>query len=102
MQQPRILLLDEPFSSLDTNMRERLHEDVKRIQAAFGLCVVYVTHELRDACAMGDRMAVIGDGRIEQVGDPLAVIRHPATFDVARFGGTVTTTSSRTVRSSFS
>jgi iron(III) transport system ATP-binding protein len=87
MQQPRILLLDEPFSSLDTNMRERLHEDVKRIQAAFGLCVVYVTHELRDACAMGDRMAVIGDGRIEQVGDPLAVIRHPATFDVARFVG---------------
>ncbi len=51
------------------------------------LCVVYVTHELRDACAMGDRMAVIGDGRIEQVGDPLAVIRHPATFDVARFVG---------------
>jgi molybdate transport system permease protein len=87
MQQPRILLLDEPFSSLDTNMRERLHDDVKRIQAAFGLCVVYVTHELRDACAMGDRMAVIGDGRIEQVGDPLAVIRHPATFDVARFVG---------------
>lgn len=87
MQQPRILLLDEPFSSLDTNMRERLHEDVKRIQAAFGLCVIYVTHELRDACAMGDRMAVIGDGRIEQVGEPLAVIRHPATFDVARFVG---------------
>lgn len=87
MQQPRILLLDEPFSSLDTNMRERLHLDVKRIQAAFGLCVVYVTHELRDACAMGDRMAVIGDGRIEQVGDPLEVIRHPATFDVARFVG---------------
>jgi molybdate transport system permease protein len=87
MQQPRILLLDEPFSSLDTNMRERLHKDVKRIQAAFGLCVVYVTHELRDACAMGDRMAVIGDGRIEQVGDPLDVIRHPTTFDVARFVG---------------
>ena len=87
MQRPRILLLDEPFSSLDTNMRERLHRDVRRIQAAFGLCVVYVTHELRDACTLGDRIAVIGDGRIEQVGDPLTVIRHPATFDVARFVG---------------
>ena len=87
MQQPRILLLDEPFSSLDTNMRERLHRDVKRIRATFGLCVIYVTHELRDACAMGDRLAVIVDGRIEQVGEPLAVIRHPATFDVARFVG---------------
>ncbi|UCG75317.1 MAG: ATP-binding cassette domain-containing protein [Gemmatimonadota bacterium] len=87
MRRPRILLLDEPFSSLDTNMRERLHRDVRRIQAAFRLCVVYVTHELRDACALGDRMAVIGDGRIEQIGDPLSVIRHPATFDVARFVG---------------
>lgn len=68
-------------------MRERLQRDVRDIQATFGLCVVYVTHELRDACAMGDRMAVIGDGRIEQVGEPLDVIRHPASYDVARFVG---------------
>jgi ABC-type Fe3+/spermidine/putrescine transport system ATPase subunit len=49
--------------------------------------VIYVTHELRDACAMGDRIAVISDGRIEQIGEPLAVIRRPATYDVARFVG---------------
>lgn len=87
MRRPRVLLLDEPFSSLDTNMRERLHRDVKRLRATFGLCVIYVTHELRDACAMGDRIAVISDGRIEQIGEPLAVIRRPATYDVARFVG---------------
>ncbi len=87
MRRPRVLLLDEPFSSLDTNMRERLHRDVKRLRATFGLCVIYVTHELRDACAMGDRIAVIADGRIEQIGEPLAVIRRPATYDVARFVG---------------
>ena len=60
---------------------------MREIQAAFGLCVIYVTHELRDACAMGDRMAVIGEGRIEQTGPPLEVIRRPATYDVARFVG---------------
>jgi ABC-type Fe3+/spermidine/putrescine transport system ATPase subunit len=87
MRRPRVLLLDEPFSSLDSNMRERLQRDVRDIQATFGLCVIYVTHELRDACAMGDRMAVIGDGRIEQTDEPLEVIRHPATYDVARFVG---------------
>ncbi|MFQ5890379.1 MAG: ATP-binding cassette domain-containing protein [Gemmatimonadota bacterium] len=87
IRRPRVLLLDEPFSSLDQNMRERLHGDVTRIREAYGLCVIYVTHDLRDACSLGDRLAVLSSGRIEQVGKPLDVIRHPATYDVARFVG---------------
>jgi molybdate transport system permease protein len=84
-RRPRVLLLDEPFSSLDFNMKERLHRDVRRIQRTYGLCVLYVTHDLRDACALGDRLAVISDGRLLQTGPPLEVLRRPANFDVARF-----------------
>ncbi len=85
VRRPRTLLLDEPFSSLDFNMRERLHEDVRRIQRTYGLCVVYVSHDLRDACALGDRLVVMADGRLLQDGPPLEVLRRPVSFDVARF-----------------
>jgi len=87
MRRPRILLLDEPFSSLDRNMKDRLHADVLRLQRTYGLCVIYVTHDLRDACALGDRLGVLADGRLAQVGAPLEVIRRPASHDVARFVG---------------
>jgi len=85
VRRPGVLLLDEPFSSLDFNMRERLHADVRRIQRARGLCVLYVTHDLRDACSLGDRLAVISDGRLLQEGPPLDVLRRPDSWDVARF-----------------
>jgi len=85
VRRPGVLLLDEPFSSLDFNMRERLHADVRRIQRARGLCVLYVTHDLRDACSLGDRLAVIADGRLLQQGPPLEVLRRPDSWDVARF-----------------
>lgn len=87
LRRPRVLLLDEPFSSLDSNMRERLHRDVLRLQDAMGIAVVYVTHDLRDACSLGDRLAVIADGRIRQTGPPLEVLHRPADYDVARFVG---------------
>lgn len=87
IRRPKVLLLDEPFSSLDTNMKERLQLDVLRLQRALRLGVIYVTHDLEDACSLGDRLAVIGDGRILQVGEPLDVIRRPETHDVARFVG---------------
>ncbi len=85
VRRPGVLLLDEPFSSLDFHMRERLHADVRRIQRARGLCVLYVTHDLRDACSLGDRLAVISDARLLQEGPPLEVLRRPASWDVARF-----------------
>jgi ABC-type Fe3+/spermidine/putrescine transport system ATPase subunit/ABC-type sulfate transport system permease component len=88
LRRPPVLLLDEPFSGLDSNMKEQLLLDVHAIQRAGGLGVLYITHDLRDACSLGDRMAVIADGSIEQVGRPLEVIRRPAGLDVARFVGT--------------
>jgi len=88
LRRPAALLLDEPFSGLDSNMKEQLLLDVHAIQRARGLGVLYITHDLRDACSLGDRMAVIADGRIAQVGPPLEVIRRPLSLDVARFVGT--------------
>lgn len=87
-RRPRVLLLDEPFSSLDSNMRERLHEDVLRLQRSLGVAVVFVTHDLADACSLGDRLAVMAGGRIRQVGRPLEVLHRPTDYDVARFVGT--------------
>jgi len=88
LRRPAALLLDEPFSGLDSNMKEQLLLDVHALQRARGLAVLYITHDLRDACSLGDRMAVIADGEIAQVGSPLEVIRRPVGLDVARFVGT--------------
>ncbi|MDQ7028436.1 MAG: ABC transporter ATP-binding protein, partial [Ardenticatenia bacterium] len=65
---PAVLLLDEPFSALDLAVRERLQRDVRRIQRELGVPVVCVTHRLEDAFAVGHRLAIIREGRIEQVG----------------------------------
>jgi molybdate transport system ATP-binding protein len=71
----RMLLLDEPFSALDRPIRDRLHQDLRVLQAATGLVVLYVTHSLEDAFAVGHRLAVLREGRIAQVG-PLDTVFH--------------------------
>lgn len=68
--EPRILLLDEPFSALDSEIRKRLHEDLLRLQAEAELIVIYVTHNLEDAFTVGHRMAVVRNGTIERTGAP--------------------------------
>ncbi len=88
MPRPRLLLLDEPFSALDSNVRESLQQDLQRLQARLGLTVLYVTHDLRDAISLGDRIAVLNEGRMEQMGPKLEVFRRPRTEAVARFVGT--------------
>ncbi|MBI2911831.1 MAG: ATP-binding cassette domain-containing protein [Chloroflexi bacterium] len=88
MPRPRLLLLDEPFSALDSNVRESLQQDLLRLQSRLGLTVLYVTHDLRDAISLGDRIAVLNEGRIEQMGPKLDVFRRPRTEAVARFVGT--------------
>ena len=68
--EPRVLLLDEPFSALDSEIRKRLHEDLLRLQAEAELIVIYVTHNLEDAFTVGHRMAVVRNGAIERTGAP--------------------------------
>ncbi len=84
---PQGLLLDEPFSALDTAMRERLQRDLRDLQAELGLAVLYVTHRLEDAFALGHRLAIIRDGRVVQAGPIAEVFRHPADHAVAEIMG---------------
>lgn len=76
---PKILLLDEPFSALDVAIRERLQHDLRRLQAEENLIVICVTHNLDDAFAVGHRLAVMREGRIEQAGPLDAVLRRPSS-----------------------
>jgi molybdate/tungstate transport system ATP-binding protein len=85
---PDALLLDEPLSSLDAPTRRRLRADLRDLFASLDVPVVYVTHDQRTATALGDRLAVLRDGRVEQVGPPAAVLDRPASRFVARFTGT--------------
>ena len=84
---PDLLLLDEPMSALDARLRERLRRDVREIQRELGVTTVYVTHDQAEAMAISDRVAVLSAGRLEQVGDPRALYRRPATRFVAEFLG---------------
>ncbi len=85
--EPRILLMDEPLSALDKNLREEMQIEIKRLHRLLGMTTVYVTHDQREAMTMSDRIAVMRDGRIAQVGSPREVYDHPADAFVARFIG---------------
>ncbi|MEF8852308.1 MAG: ABC transporter ATP-binding protein [Haloarculaceae archaeon] len=84
---PDALLLDEPLTSLDVPVRRRLRTELADLFADLAVPVVYVTHDQRAATALGDRVAVLRDGAIEQVGTPADVLRRPATPFVAEFTG---------------
>ncbi|MFB6091046.1 MAG: ABC transporter ATP-binding protein [Halobellus sp.] len=84
---PDLLLLDEPMSALDARLRERLRMQIKEIQSELGITTVYVTHDQEEALAVSDRVAVMNDGAVEQVGPPREVYRRPATPFVANFVG---------------
>ena len=84
---PDVLLLDEPLSALDARLRERLRVTVRGIQRDLGITTVYVTHDQAEALAVSDRVAVMNDGRIEQIGTPEAVYREPESRFVAEFVG---------------
>jgi thiamine transport system ATP-binding protein len=84
---PRLLLLDEPLSALDRELRERLAGDLRRILVETGTTAVFVTHDQDEAFAVSDRVAVMMDGRLQQVGTPAEVWRRPASAAVARFLG---------------
>ncbi|MGH2593550.1 MAG: ABC transporter ATP-binding protein, partial [Anaerolineae bacterium] len=84
---PIVFLLDEPFSSLDAGLREQVREDVARILRESGASVIFVTHDQEEALFMGDRLAVLNAGRLEQEGTPEEVFGAPATRFVAEFMG---------------
>jgi putative spermidine/putrescine transport system ATP-binding protein len=85
--EPKILLLDEPFASLDQHLRERLREEVRDIQQRVGITTLFVTHGQDEALALADRIVVMRDGRIEQAGRPEMIYRDPRTPFVAGFIG---------------
>jgi iron(III) transport system ATP-binding protein len=85
--QPRLMLLDEPFASLDPNLRAQIRGDVMHLLHETGTAAVFVTHDQAEALAIGDRIAVMRAGRIEQVGSPVEVFHHPANRFVAGFMG---------------
>ena len=84
---PLALLLDEPFSNLDPQLRTQLRAEVKNILRSSQVTAVYVTHDQEDALFMGDRVAVMNAGRLEQVGTPEEIFHHPGTRFAARFLG---------------
>jgi len=85
--EPALLLLDEPFAALDGAVRESLQRDVANLQRELGLSVIYITHNLMDAFALGDRLAVIQAGRLQQVGPIQEVFHHPNSRNVAEITG---------------
>ncbi|MFG1295183.1 ABC transporter ATP-binding protein [Xanthobacter variabilis] len=86
---PRVLLLDEPLAALDAVLRERLRVEIGLLLREFGITAVYVTHDQAEAMAIGDRIAVMQRGRIEQIGAPKAIYHRPANDFVADFVGTM-------------
>jgi len=87
--EPKILLLDEPFASLDQHLRERLREEVRDIQQRVGITTLFVTHGQDEALALADRIVVMRDGKVEQADRPEVVYRAPRTPFVAGFIGTM-------------
>jgi spermidine/putrescine transport system ATP-binding protein len=85
---PRALLLDEPLGALDLKLRQAMQVELKRIQREVGITFVYVTHDQNEALTMSDRIAVMNDGAIEQLGSPKDIYEHPASRFVAGFIGT--------------
>lgn len=84
---PEVLLLDEPLAALDTSTRLRLRSELKRIQQQTGTTFVHVTHDLDEAMALGDRVGVMLNQRLHQVGKPEDLFRSPSDYDVACFLG---------------
>lgn len=87
-KQPKILLLDEPLSALDAKIREELRVEIRRIQKTLAITTIYVTHDQEEALSISDRVVVMNQGTIQQVGTPLQIYKRPETLFVAHFVGT--------------
>ena len=84
---PKVLLLDEPLSALDLKLRQAMREELKQLQKETGITFVFVTHDQEEALAMSDRIAVMSDGEVQQIGGPTDIYEHPVNRFVADFIG---------------
>jgi putative spermidine/putrescine transport system ATP-binding protein len=87
--EPQVLLLDEPLSALDAKIRVALRHEIRTIQRQLGITTVYVTHDQEEALSLSDRVVVMSEGRMEQVGTPFEIYNFPSTAFVASFVGTL-------------
>ena len=87
--EPTVLLLDEPLSALDAKIRVALRHEIRSIQRQLGITTVYVTHDQEEALSLSDRVVVMSEGRMEQVGTPFEIYNFPTTAFVASFVGTL-------------
>lgn len=90
VNRPRVLLLDEPLSSLDYRLRKTMQIELKQLQRKLGITFIFVTHDQEEALSMSDRVVVMQEGDIEQIGTPRQVYEEPQTLNVAKFIGEVT------------
>jgi multiple sugar transport system ATP-binding protein len=90
VRDPSVFLFDEPLSNLDAQLRGQMRTEIKRLHQSIGTTIVYVTHDQVEAMTLADRIVIMRDGRIEQVGTPLDVFHQPASTFVAGFIGTPT------------
>jgi len=95
--QPQVLLLDEPLSALDAKIRVQLRSEIRAIQKKLGITAIFVTHDQEEALSISDRIVVMYEGKIEQVGSPFEVYNFPKTAFVANFVGTLNTASAEVV-----
>ena len=98
--EPQVLLLDEPLSALDAKIRVALRVEIRQIQRQLGITTVYVTHDQEEALSLSDRVVVMSEGRMEQVGTPFEIYNFPTTAFVASFVGTLNVLSATVVDSS--
>ena len=98
--EPQVLLLDEPLSALDAKIRIALRKEIRDIQRKLGITTVYVTHDQEEALSLSDRVVVMSEGRIEQIGTPAEIYNFPATPFVASFVGTLNLVAARVIEAS--
>ena len=85
VMEPKVLLMDEPLSNLDAKLREQMRTEIRGIQKLLGITSIYVTHDQVEAMTMSDRIVVMNEGRVEQVGAPTVIYRRPRNRFVADF-----------------
>ena len=94
---PQVLLFDEPLSNLDARLRVSMRTEIRELQKSLGITAIYVTHDQEEAMSVSDRIALMNAGRLEQVGVPVDIYRHPVSRFAAEFMGTTNLLGGRTL-----